>query len=990
MVLALGVGAAAWAQDGGEFAEVDAGQPGPLEVIDAGVAVSVDPAAAPVPSSPETAGQDSATPKKKRPLPVGFTGVIGKVTEAQTGEGLIEATVKVVAGGKKSALTDVDGEYRLKLAPGTYDLRVFYALYEGRRVQNIEVKAGVATTLDVNLEAKSTAIKEVVVEAKADKRNESALLQERKKAAVVQDSIGAQEIARTPDSNAGDAVKRVVGVTLIDGRFPYIRGLGGRYVTTLLNGTFLPSPEPDEPSVPLDLFPVALLANLNVVKTYSPDLPAVFGGGSLTIDTSTFSPKFEFKVRLQLGGDSITTFRNRPGDTASFGENFGFRDLARDLPSAVPVDSAITRIKTPAETRQAAGESLRNVWSPGSVFALPNMTLGAQIGDTLKLGKESRFGYVVAGQISRKEQVYTYSNERLALGSEQMLITVDNSQINTGKLTGSTSGLVNVGLQFNRDNEISGLGLYLFNDDVQAAAARGFSNTDGTDFETSRLLFTQRQLFFNQLKGFHRLGFLGDTEIEWQGNYSRVNRLEPDIRDVRRDQTDDTLTLRFQPNSGERFYFDLGESSGGGSLSATVPFRAWRFKAGGQAQYSSREFRGRRFRYVLERNVPESLYRGKTPEQVFGAELVGPQADPFVTALEETTFTFDRYNASLLVAGGYAQVELKATEWFRGMAGVRFEHSDQVVNSGVQPGEVDFSTAGPRGLTATKAFDDFVPTVNLVFNPVSSFNLRAAYAYTLARPSFREIGPFLFFDFIRRANVSGNTDLNRTRIHHGDLRAEWFPTENEVFAITGFVKQFGGGNTDPNCDPRQPGCKDGPIERVVTSVSSSPEFGFRNALGATLFGLELEARTTLGRITPVLKSIRVGGNVSLISSRIQLTPGLYTNDQRPLQGQSPYVANANISWVREESGTEIGVFYNVYGPRITEVGTNGLPDFYEQPFHRVDLTWSQKLGAGFQFKASGGNLLNQRIRINQSDREVFSFFPGVQFNATISWNYERQ
>lgn len=233
------------AADAGET-EADAGSSLAVAVADAGETEA----------DAGTVTQDAGTPTPKK-----FVGLRGRITDARTGEGLIEATIKLVAGGKKSALTDVDGNYKLKLPPGTYDLRVFYELYEGRRISNIEVKPGELVTLDVALERDSRAVQEVVVEAKVDKRNESALIQERKKAAVVQDSLSAQVIAKTPDAHAGDAVKRVVGATLVDGKYVFIRGLGGRYTQTLLNSTLLPSPEPDEPSVPLDLFPVGLLSS---------------------------------------------------------------------------------------------------------------------------------------------------------------------------------------------------------------------------------------------------------------------------------------------------------------------------------------------------------------------------------------------------------------------------------------------------------------------------------------------------------------------------------------------------------------------------------------------------------------------------------------------------------------------------------------------------------------------------------------------------------
>ncbi|HZI02857.1 MAG TPA: carboxypeptidase regulatory-like domain-containing protein, partial [Archangium sp.] len=187
--------------------------------------------------------------------PPGFTGIYGQVTDAQTKETLIEATVKLVTGGQKSVLTDIDGNYRLALPPGKYDLRVFYDVYEGRRITGVIVEQGKATKLDVQLSADAGAVQEVVVEARADRRAEGAILQERKKAAAVSDAISSQEIARTPDSNASDAVKRVVSATVVGGRYVLLRGLGGRYSTTLLNGAILPSPEPDEQAVPLDIFP---------------------------------------------------------------------------------------------------------------------------------------------------------------------------------------------------------------------------------------------------------------------------------------------------------------------------------------------------------------------------------------------------------------------------------------------------------------------------------------------------------------------------------------------------------------------------------------------------------------------------------------------------------------------------------------------------------------------------------------------------------------
>lgn len=933
--------------------ELDAGPMLPVEAPDAGVPANTSFAA------------DVPTLGQNKKLPKNFTGVIGRVTDGKTGDGLIEATVKVVAGGKKSALTDVEGYYRLKLPPGTYDLRVFYELYEGRRISNVIVKQGEALTLDVALERDSRAVQEVVIEAKVDKRNEKALLQERKKAAVVSDSVGAQEIAKTPDSNAGDAVKRVVSATVVDGKYVFLRGLGGRYAQTLLNGTLMPSPEPDEPSVPLDLFPVALLSNLNVLKTYSPDLPASFGGGSLTIDTSSFPTKLELKLRATLAGDSLTTFQQRPTAPMTFLESFGLRDGARDLPKLVPTDGPLTqRAGFTGAQQEAAAESFRNKWTPDATMGLPSGSIGAQVGNTLRLGKDARLGFLVAAQVGRREKQTLARLQSVAMSNGELIGQNQTSNV-VGTTSGATSLLASAGLQLDRDNEVNFLGLYLLNADTTTNQAAGYDVQSATDFLSSRLQFTQRQLAFNQVKGFHRLGALHDAELEWQANYARVDRLEPDIRDMRYFLDENgAARIRFQPNSAERFFLSLGEDSGGGTVSLTVPVKSVRVKVGGLFQAWSRAFDGRRFQLTAGR-LPSAL-QTLGPEELFTADRIGPQAGTYYFSLEERTLTFDRYQALLTVYGGYALIDWKLAESLRVMGGARYEGSTQTLSAGSP-----FATSGaPTGGPTTRPYNDVVPSANVTWSPLSTVNVRAAYAFTLARPTFRELGPFLFFDVMRRRNVSGNPELHETRIHHADLRAEWFPTDTEVFAATAFAKQF-----------------INPIERVVYSAEG--DLSFRNAAGASLVGLELEARSSLGRVAQALKPVRIGANVSLIASRIELTnAAIQTNQQRPLQGQSPWVANAFITWEKPEWGTEAGVFYNVYGPRISEVGTQQLPDIVEQPLHRLDVTVSQRLGAGLQLKLSASNLLNQSVRLQQGNVEVLRVPQGVQVFAALSWNLD--
>ncbi len=947
------------------FAVVSQAEPEPL--LDAVSPVEASPVDAGVVAL-EAADAGVAIPK----LPRGFVGIRGRVTDGRTGEPLIEATLKVVAGAKKSALTDVDGFYRLKLPPGTYELRVFYELYQGRRIQNVEVKAGEVATLNVELESDARSVQEVVVEAKADKRNESALLQERRKSAVVSDSIGAQEIARTPDSNAGEAVKRVVSATVVDGRYVFLRGLGGRYALTLLNGTLLPSPEPDEPSVPLDLFPTALVSNLNVLKTYSPDLPGSFGGGTLVIDTTTFPTEFELSGKLTVSGDTETTFRPRLADPHRSGrQRFGFADTSSGLPSAVPADGPVqVREGFTSADRLEAAKSLPNEWSPATISsAAPNVSLAAQSGNTFRLGGEKKLGVLIAGQWNRKEltrRIVTANPELV----EDQIVANDRFVTEAGNVAGTTSVLANVGLQFNRDHEISALGLLINNFDASALSLEGTRLDINSSQRSTRLHPTQRQLAFTQLRGFHRLGALNETEVDWQVNYARVRRDEQDIRDFSYEDSGLGSLWSTQPGSGDRFFVELTEQSAGGTLNVGIPLRpGLKLKVGGLGQYSGREFSGRRFRYRNRGGLPLEVLQG-SPEGI----LTDENLEANFLRFEENTRASDAYSATRNIWGGYSLVEWKPVALFRVQAGVRYEGTalQLAANS---PFSVEPPSSVPDEVHRTD--HDFLPAVNVTLAPWETVNVRLGYAYTVARPTFRELGPFLFYDYLRRRDVTGNPDLEETHIHHGDLRLEWFPNATEVFAAGAFYKNFVR-----------------PIEKLAAGGGGSGnQFVFANAAGANLIGGELEARTSPGRLVPALKDFRVGANLAVVWSQmvIDTMPGVnLTNQVRPLQGQSPYVVNGFVQWRREQTGTEVGVFYNVNGPRISEVGTDSVPDSYEQPFHQLDLVASQTLPMGFNLKASVSNVLDQTRFITSGKVQQWSYKPGVQFALALGWNFPNE
>ena len=885
-------------------------------------------------------------PAAEAPPPV---TVRGKVVDPRTGEGLPAAYVQVKGADAQTIATELDGTFQLALPPGTYQL-AFHTPEFDEQTKTITVTDGKVVELKISLSPTVVVGKAETIEVvdTIDTRKETATLAVRQAATTVSDAVSAQEISRTPDSNAGDAMKRVVAVTVSDGRYVALRGLEGRYVTTLLNGVLLPSPEPDRNAVPLDLFPTSLLSTMTVYKSYSADLPGQFGGGALSIDTSSFPSRFELKLGLSTSANTVATGAQGMTNASARGaaDFFGFDDGSRRLPDAVPRSRAVRNMDT-AQLEQI-GESFTNVWTPTTETVTPNLGLTATVGNTTKLA-DKRVGYLGTGMFRRNYGVRAGTNARTALVGGT-LTPVENLDYQVGTAESTLGALGNVGVELDRNNDLSLFGLYSHVGENATSFANGYSEADASAIDVSRLSFVMRALAFSQLAGKHKLSRENGAELKWQANIAQTTRDELDSRDLiyTIDQQTGTRFYKDQPGSGQRFWQSLADLAGGGGADFQVRYGNALFKTGAVAQVSERSLVGRRFRYKWIGSDP--TVRTLEAEEMFSAEHIGPDFVP-----EEGTLNEDAYKASLGVYGAYGQMEVQLDEKMRGIAGLRFEHGSQRMTNGSP-----FAVAGLM-TDISRTDNDLLPAVNLVYAATPEMNVRFAYSYTLGRPRFRELAPFLYFDYIRRRAISGNPELLTTHIHNADLRWEWFPTENEVFAASVFGKQF--------YDP---------IEQVL--ANSESDATFTNARSGNLIGGELEARKALG------EHFRLGANLSLLRSRVQLGADqmLQTTKNRALYGQAPYVVNVSFGYINPKI-VEANLLYNVTGPRITDVGIEGLPDTYEAPFHRVDFVAVRSLSKELRLKLSAANLLNQRARLEQGALTVNTYSPGVSFALGLDW-----
>lgn len=954
-----------------------------------------NPAPAPVaepvaPAAPTPPAQAESAPVAEPPAaPEGprLRAVVGRIVDSRSGKPLAAVYVGT-QGGEYQTTSDEKGEFSLPLPAGKHTLQIAFDLYEVQAMELDlpELPAG-AEPKELRLERpvrmvlEAKARTERIVIREPDRNSTEAANLQRKSAAVISDRLSAEEIKKSPDSSASQAAARVVGATVVGDRFVYVRGLGERYSNALFNGTPLPSPEPDQQAVPFDIFPTNLLANLTVAKSATPDIPGDFAGGSVQINTRDFPGRLTLNLSATIGGNSQTVFQPMLGYRGGSLDWLGIDDGTRARP-----------LQLPDQSRADYGRSFPNIWSPQRLpYGSPNYSLSASLGNNATVGGK-KLGYLVSLSYSAQHQtreeeirvlnlVDTGSGKDLRPlvqygGAEGAFARQDGPYAVRSTYTVQWGSLATVSLSPATGHRISLSGVFTQSADSESRIFQGFSQEQYAELWSSRLRFISRTFGFAQLSGADHLerSSMGSSDIDWAVTYAAVSRSEPDNREVTYIKKSDGL-YHFTPQSpsGQRFYSENLEHQIGATLDFTQGFRQWRalssrFKLGAAARYRLRSFSAHRYKFGF--GGLGDIDDTQSPEQIFAPENIGTKLD-----FRENTNTADAYSGRMGVFAAYAMIDLPLASRLRLVTGLRFEAALQRLSS-----------RDPRNsdLPLEIALDTYdpLPSLNLIYQINSEMNLRGGASMTVARPEFRELAPFQFADFFGGELVQGNPALQRTRIVNTDLRWEWFLGPADLVAVSAFYKYF-----------------ERPIE---TTISAGGDLirSFANARSAQNFGAELEARKELVVAGRGLHGVSLGGNLSLIYSRVDLTgvEGQQTSRERALQGQSPFVLNLFVELDRADWGTQARILYNVFGERIDQVGAFGLPDKFEQPRHQLDITVSQRLAQGLTLRLSGRNLINSPVHIVQrgtvgnpgQQQEVaettLRYSTGTVVSATLSYS----
>lgn len=871
----------------------------------------------------------------------------GTVTDKQTREPLTGATIQI-AGTTQGTVADVDGNYSLDVNNGTYTLAIKYVGYKDIIINN--VKAGKSDLiLNFELESDAQALGEVSVVARKNLEGERALQMERRKATLAIENLGSKEMSLKGIGNVEEGVKKITGISVADAGQLIVRGLGDRYSTTTLNGLPIASPNPDNKLIPLDLFPSSTVQNITVSKVYNAEAFADYSGAHIDINTKENITEDFFNIGFNTGGKFNTLGKDnyRMNRNGSLFRTSGVDQAALNMP--------LSEFDNYVKTRNIFDTS----FAVKKKSSLPDFSGNLGFGKNIGIGSQtlSILASASAGNSFQNMDNAFYKTLE-ATGSVQ-----DNFAYDSYAQELKLAALGHIGYTLRRHDRIGYTFFYARN------ATDTYQRREGIDAEDHELTGSNNithiySLQNHQLDGVHSFGGRGQWELTWGGSYSKTGSEEPDRRQVMYIKNDNGALSLFKLNRQEtmRYFGSLDEEEWNGNLAMRWKWNENNFlKLGVNYKNKSRDYKATRFYYNLNKIDPviTDIY---DTDGFLNQENI---ADGNVV-VQRVMQPKDSYRAGNEIYSGYLLTDFYPVPSLLVNLGVRYEISRQWV---------DYATDGGDWYAERRNLDknDLFPTLNLKYTVNDANSIRFSASRTVTRPSFIEMAPFLYQESYGSAQIRGNNELQNGYNYNFDLRYEHFGKNGDMISLTAYFKYL-----------------DSPIERIQALQGGATLHSFQNADNGMAGGMEVELRKQL------MKDLRLGANISYMYTNVKLPEGgAYTNKERPLQGASPILANADLTYsprFGEERQLNLALLYNLQGSRIHAVGVSKLGDIKQQTLHTLNFSAGYDINSHFSLKLQVNDLLNRAVIFKQEvpstgeEVEVERYKKGA--NLEIGFSYK--
>ena len=915
--------------------------------------------------------------------------VRGTLYDGESGETIPYGTVFLQTDPGTGTSTDLDGAFELELPVGTYDISFSYIGYASTTIQDVKVSEDKIQIINPKISSASQTLTEIVVTSTQLSNTQSALLTIKRKSPNVIDGVSRELFSKAGDGDAGSAIKRVTGVSIVEGKHVLVRGLGDRYSKTILNGIEIPGLDPDRNSVQFDLFPTHIIENILISKSFMPNLPGDFSGGLVNIITREFPESPQFRISASVGYNPIMNltddFLTYEGSRTDFlGFDNGSRALPFDKTTAIPDpvhrDPKLKDLTSQFNPRMSADEKMSGL----------DQSYSAVYGNQFNVGK-GKLGVIATANYKTSFKTYPELEYNTFLKyPESDNTNLFRNRTATGQRTDEDvllTGMAGINYKLNR----SKIGINWFHiQNGTSSAARLMqinSETNPSTIERTNLEYRERSMDHLRFTGTHNPG-QGKLEMDWSLAYTTSSMTEPDNRVTAYEivPRGEETGYELNPSVGAgvtRMWRSLDEDNFSGllNLSYGIPLKENRttyITFGGAYTQKDRNFGIQNYLFRVEQASKIGI--NGDPDQLFRPQNIWDPSTRTGTYARGNYEPANTYMANQRIIAGYVMNELPLGNRWKSIYGARVE---QVVNR--YTGQ---NNLGDQVFENQVVLDqvDVLPSLNLLYTLSDKINIRVSANRTVARPTFKEKSLAQIQDLISGKTFIGNIDLDATEINNFDLRLENYFDLGQLISVSLFYKQL--------FDP---------IELVAYSDASPDNVQPRNSSEAMIRGLELEWKKDLDFFGGWFASSSIGGNVSFIDSEVELGEMEYqsrlhnartgedVSRTRSLVDQSPILANVFLQYATLQSKLNLNLSYNYQGKQLSIVGIGRNSDIYTLPTHSLNFNAQMKLGTENRINVSLliENLLDQDFEMvyqsfGTTDRISERFRPGRSISLGLS------
>lgn len=915
--------------------------------------------------------------------------VRGNITDSETGEPLFAATIGV-KGTSLGTTTDFDGKFEISIASNDITLIISYIGYNTMKIENIKIKSDDIYLLEnIKLAPSSVALEVITISAESVKNTEAAILSIKKKSPILIDAISAQSLKKSGDSDVAGAIKRVAGISVADGKYVYVRGLGDRYTKTQLNSLDLPGLDPDRNTIQIDIFPTNIIDNIKVYKSFSANLPADFTGGIVDIATKAFPEQKTLQISSSFGYNSSTHFNNN-FLTYKGGkyDGLGIDDGTRTLP--ISQELQITQVDRVINFENLVDWSnkFNKVLSVSRKMSLMDGGFSISGGNQLNL-KNNKLGYI--GALSFKNNYNYYENHQQNYWRKP--IETNKYNLEPAKILNGEIGVQNAkfssmfGLSIKNQNSIHKVNfLYLRDTEKKAGIFYGenlFSNVNR--FKKDILEYSERSLINMIVSGEY---FLNNrkNKIDW-----KVAPTFSKIRDKDLRETPYLMTI-----IGTDTLYSVDVSNVGN------PTRTWRFLDEYNVAASTNLLHKHKLfnfdaklntgiNYLFKNRVYNVLGYSLTAYNVGQISFSGNPNEITTSLLSETNSQSgfhviggrqlsNIYDGKISNTSLYLSEEFYLNKKLKSIIGLRSEYYQQYYSGQNQAGEKYSNKLVLKDI-------GIFPSLNVIYDLNTKSKFRFSASQTTARPSFKEKSLATIYDGISSITFNGNIDLKVTNIYNFDFRYELYFEKNQTVSFSLFYKKL-----------------NNPIE--ISSFQADPDnIQPINTEKAEISGAEIEFRKNI--FFNLIHNLNLGLNASYLHSKAYIAGeelnsrlnNLRDNEKliqsngeyyRQMQGQAPYIINLSLSYQNKDLGLQTGLYYNVQGETLSIVSMNSNPDIYTEPFNSLNFNLNKKINSHFSLGISLRNILDQNKTMSTDSygakKEVFrSYSAGKFFGIKINY-----